>query len=97
MIVKNKVLINFLWKILDKIFILILQFFIGVKIANHYGSLEYGKYIFLLSIINLFQIFYSLFDEKVVKKELAKNKKQLMNTLLICQFFYQDKLNVYNT
>ncbi|RHF70336.1 hypothetical protein DW663_10905 [Fusobacterium mortiferum] len=88
MIVKNKVLINFLWKILDKIFILILQFFIGVKIANHYGSLEYGKYIFLLSIINLFQIFYSLFDEKVVKKELAKNKKQLMNTLLSIKILF---------
>ena len=40
MSVKN----NIMWLIFDKIFILILQFVVGVKIANHFGSYQYVKY-----------------------------------------------------
>lgn len=47
----NKILKNIGWLIFDKIFILVLQFLVGVKIANHYGSLEYGKYSYAMSII----------------------------------------------
>ena len=34
----SKIIKNIKWLFFDKVFILILQFFIGVKIANYYGS-----------------------------------------------------------
>ena len=39
----GKIIKNIGWLIFDRIFILVLQFFIGVKIANYYGSSSYGE------------------------------------------------------
>ena len=40
----KKLLFNILWLVFDKIFILLLQFFVGVKIANYYGATLFGQY-----------------------------------------------------
>lgn len=64
----NKILKNLIWLIFDKILILILQFFIGVKIANYYGSEIYGSYNYIITLISFSAIFFELINSRVVKK-----------------------------
>ena len=52
MILENKmkrIINNILWLVFDKIFILLLQFLVGVKIANYYGTISFGEYNYTLS------------------------------------------------
>lgn len=63
MSVKN----NIIWLIFDKIFILILQFVVGVKIANHFGSYQYGKYSYALSIIAFIPMLLELLNTRIIK------------------------------
>lgn len=58
---------NIGWLIFDKIFILILQFVVGVKIANHYGSYQYGKYSYALSIIAFVPMLLEIINTRIVK------------------------------
>lgn len=64
----SKILKNVGWLVFDKIFILLLQFFIGVKIANYYGSVLYGFYNYIVAIIAFSSIFFELINSRVVKK-----------------------------
>ena len=64
----GKILKNIGWLIFDRIFILVLQFFIGVKIANYYGSSSYGIYSFAISIVAFSAIFFEILNSRVVKK-----------------------------
>lgn len=58
---------NIMWLIFDKIFILILQFVVGVKIANHFGSYQYGKYSYALSIIAFIPMLLELLNTRIIK------------------------------
>lgn len=64
----SKILKNISWLIFDKVFILVLQFFIGVKIANYYGSELYGTYNYILALIAFSSIFFELINPRVIKK-----------------------------
>lgn len=64
----NKIIKNIFWLLFDKIFILLLQFVIGVKIANHYGAYSYGTYTYAISIVAFSGIFFELLNGRVVKK-----------------------------
>lgn len=64
----GKILKNIGWLIFDRIFILVLQFFIGVKIANYYGSSSYGIYSFAVSIVAFSGIFFEILNSRVIKK-----------------------------
>lgn len=67
---ENKIIKNSMWMLFDKIYLLFLQFFVGVKIANYYGTRINGSYalsssyvafiILLLEIPNIgvLKIFY---------------------------------------
>lgn len=70
----NKILKNISWLLFDKIFILILQFLVGVKIANHYGSMEYGKYSYAMSIIAFSPMLIEIINTRVVKTYFYKYK-----------------------
>lgn len=70
----NKILKNIGWLIFDKIFILVLQFLVGVKIANHYGSMEYGKYSYAMSIIAFSPMLIEIINTRVVKTYFYKYK-----------------------
>lgn len=63
----NKMFKNIIWLIFDKIFILILQFLVGVKIANYYGSLIYGKYSYAVSIIIFSSIITEVINTRIIK------------------------------
>lgn len=65
---KSKLLKNILWLLFDKVFILFLQFFVGVKIANYYGSEIYGNYTYAMSIIAFSPVFLEIINARVVKK-----------------------------
>lgn len=41
---ENKILKNSIWMLFDRVYFLFLQFFIGVKIANYYGTKINGSY-----------------------------------------------------
>lgn len=64
----GNILKNIGWLIFDRIFILVLQFFIGVKIANYYGSSSYGIYSFAVSIVAFSAIFFEILNSRVIKK-----------------------------
>ena len=64
----NKILKNISWLLFDKIFILILQFFIGIKVANYYGSESFGLYNYALSVIAFSSILFELLNDRVIKK-----------------------------
>ena len=40
----KKILSNTLWMIFDKVFLLVLNLIVTVKIANYFGVVEYGNY-----------------------------------------------------
>ena len=64
----NKIFKNICWLFFDRIFILILQFFIGVKIANYYGSENFGMYNYAMSIVSFSSILFELLNDRVIKK-----------------------------
>ena len=64
----NKVLKNICWLLFDKVFILLLQFLIGVKIANYYGSESFGMYNYAMSIVAFSSILFELLNDRVIKK-----------------------------
>ena len=64
----NKIIKNIAWLLFDKVFILILQFFVGVKIANYYGSESFGLYNYAISLVSFSAILFELLNDRVVKK-----------------------------
>lgn len=67
---KNKKIIESLfWQIWDKILLVILEFFVGVKIANSFGSRVYGIYSYCLSLVVISRIGYELINKRVIIKE----------------------------
>ena len=64
----SKIIKNIKWLFFDKVFILILQFFIGVKIANYYGSESFGMYNYAMSIVSFSAILFELLNDRVIKK-----------------------------
>lgn len=66
-IYNNKIFKNILWLLFDKIFILLLQFVVGVKIANHYGSDLYGIYAYAVAIISFSPVILELVNPRVIK------------------------------
>ena len=52
----------------DQVFILVLQFAVGIKIANYYGAELYGKYNYAVSLVAFSAIFFELLNSRVIKK-----------------------------
>lgn len=69
----NKILKNIFWLILDKVFILILQFLVGVKIVNHYGSEIYGRYSYAMAFVGFSPIFFEILNTRVIKEYYNEN------------------------
>lgn len=53
---------------MDKILILILQFFVGVKIANYFGLEKYGIYTYAISIIAFSPLLLEIVNDRVIKQ-----------------------------
>ncbi len=68
----KKILANTAWMLFDKVFILVLNLLVTLKIANYYGSLGYGTYQYAVSVVAIFEIFVTFVDARVVKKRYIK-------------------------
>ena len=64
----RKISKNIAWLIFDQVFILLLQFLVGIKIANYYGAELYGKYNYAVSLVAFSAIFFELLNSRVIKK-----------------------------
>ncbi|MGL5058020.1 MAG: flippase [Fusobacteriaceae bacterium] len=65
---KNKIVKNIGWLVVDKLLILFLQFFVGIKIANYYGSGIYGEYSYAMAIVGFSPIILEIINGRVVKE-----------------------------
>lgn len=74
----NKILKNIFWIFFDKLFLAILQFFIGTKIANYYGSESFGIYNLAITIVSFSTLFFELINERVIKKFFLYHKFNLI-------------------
>ena len=107
---KNTVLLNLFWQILDKVILLVLQFFVGVKIANYFGKEVYGVYSYALSLVIFSEIIYELFNKRIIILYFLKRKnikilkiasyfKTILSvvfliTIIISKHFFED-INLY--
>lgn len=64
----GKITKNIVWLMFDQVFILFLQFAVGIKIANYYGAELYGKYNYAVSLVAFSAIFFELLNSRVIKK-----------------------------
>ncbi|WP_130890929.1 oligosaccharide flippase family protein [Fusobacterium ulcerans] len=81
-LIKNKIIKNIYWLVIDKIVILILQFFIGVKIANHYGKINYGEYSYAVSIVAFAPIILEILNVRIIKKFFYKYNFNLIVSIV---------------
>lgn len=78
---KNGILNNVSWLILDKILILFLQFFVGVKIANYYGKEIYGEYSYAMAIVGFSPIILEMVNSRIVKEFYEVNFSKTVSTV----------------
>lgn len=74
----NQILKNIYWLIIDKLFVLFLQFFIGIKIVNYYGSENYGYYSYAISIFAFFPIIIDLLNARVIKVKISEDESRII-------------------
>jgi O-antigen/teichoic acid export membrane protein len=79
---KKDVINSILWLVFDKVFILIVNLFITIKIANYYGKETFGLYEYALSTITIISILLTFVDGRVIKKlfSLGNDSHILHNT-----------------
>ena len=79
-----KILSNTAWMVFDRVFILALNLFVSVRIANYYGALGYGSYQYAVNIIAVFEIVATFIDGRVVKKRYGKQApEQVVQTATV--------------
>ncbi len=64
----TNILYNVMWMFFDKIFLLVLNLVVVVRIANHFGSMIYGTYQYAANVVAIFEVFVAFVDSRVVKK-----------------------------
>ena len=87
----KKIVNNIGWLIFDKVFILLLQFFVGVKIANYYGTTLFGQYSYAISLVAFSNIFFELINSRVLKKYYTKNN---FNILVFNTNFFKNSIAI---
>lgn len=68
-LIKGDILNNIIWMFLDRFFVILLQFFIGVKIANYFGAEKYGNYSYAMSIIAFSPLILEIVNDRIIKKK----------------------------
>ncbi len=92
---RKKITNNIVWLMFDQVFILFLQFIVGIKIANYYGAEIYGKYSYALSLVAFSGIFFEILNGRIIKKyytdenfvKIVYNITFFRNTIAIILFF----------
>lgn len=85
----KKILANTGWMLFDKVFILILNLVVTIRIANYYGTLTYGTYQYAVSVVALFEVFVTFVDARVVKKRYtSENPEELVWNATITRMLF---------
>lgn len=85
----NKLLKNIIWMIFDKVFVLLLNLLVTVRVANYYGESVYGMYQYAVSLIAIFEILVRFVDARVVKKRyLTNSPEDVVYAATICRIFF---------
>lgn len=80
----NETINNILWLLIDKSLIIVLQFFVGIKIANYYGVKEYGIYSYAISLIAFSPLILEIINDRVIKKYFKDyNNEEIISTVNI--------------
>ena len=87
----KKIINNIGWLIFDRIIILLLQFFVGVKIANYYGATLFGQYSYAISLVAFSNIFFELINSRVLKKYYTKEN---FNILVFNTNFFKNSIAI---
>ena len=87
----KKIVNNIGWLIFDKVFILLLQFFVGVKIANYYGATSFGQYSYAISLVTFSNIFFELINSRILKKYYTKDN---FNILIFNTNFFKNSIAI---
>lgn len=75
----RQILSNTIWMLFDKVFVLVLNLVVTVRIANYYGTFGYGTYQYAVSIVALFEVLVTFVDGRVVKKRYSsENPEELV-------------------
>ena len=85
----KRILTNTGWMLFDKVFILILNLVVTVRIANYYGTLGYGTYQYAVSVVALFEVLVTFVDARVVKKRYTtENPEELVWNATITRMLF---------
>lgn len=87
----HSILNNIKWLLFDKLLILILEFFIGVKVANYYGASSFGQYSYAISLVAFSNIFFELINSRVLKKYYTKEN---FNILVFNTNFFKNSIAI---
>ena len=79
----KKIIQNIYWLILDKLLVILLQFFVGVKIANYYGPDVYGEYSYAIAIIAFSPILLEIINGRVVKEFYDEKFNNIVSTVTL--------------
>lgn len=63
---------NILWMIFDKVFLILLNLLVTVRVANHFGASTFGKYQYAVSIATILEIIITFVDGRITKKNYLK-------------------------
>lgn len=75
--------------IFDKVFLLVLNLVVTVKIANYFGVMEYGNYQYAVSVVTILEILVAFVDGRVVKKRYIYNDPgNLVYNATICRVIF---------
>ncbi len=78
-----------MWMLFDKFFILALNLVVTVKIANYYGSTDYGVYEYAVSVVAIFEILVTFVDGRVIKKRyVSEDAGKLVWTATITRLLF---------
>ncbi len=85
----KRIIANIAWMIFDKVFLLILNLFVVVKVANYFGASEYGNYEYAASVIAILEILVTFVDGRVVKKYYdSADAQNLVYNATICRVLF---------
>ena len=85
----KRILANTGWMLFDKVFILILNLVVTIRIANYYGTLGYGTYQYAVSVVALFEVLVTFVDARVVKKRYTtENPEELVWNATITRLLF---------
>lgn len=86
----NPVVKNIIWLVMDKFLMLFLQFFVGIKVANYYGSETYGVYAYAGAVVAFFPIVLEIINPRVIKEYYGEDFNHVVSCVTtirnICSF-----------